>query len=348
MQDTAVEVLDKSEYRAHKAVSHSDLKLLSRPSEFYRIKILGEEREQKEAYKIGTLFDTMLLDKEAFKENYLLCKEQAPTNAYHVSYVEKRLAGLEPIEAYRESKYKTADKSDADILKKANELESEYGGYIEEVLNIGDRTPYSLDDDHKLHLMHSAVLNHKAASRFLLADGDPNCRYYNHFSITFPVRDIQVKGQLDRLIIDEAKKTAYVIDLKTTSSPLSSFHYSAKKYGYYNQLFIYAEGVTHFIESNYSFDPEFSLKDWTIIQIIVAVESTQPHECRVFSIPRLANVEASEEVSDMLARYKWHTENDVWNYTPEAFANDGVEPMDYVVSTKTIQKLIINGSVSNE
>lgn len=348
MQDTAVEVLDKSEYRAHKAVSHSDLKLLSRPSEFHRVKILGEEREQKDAYKIGTLFDTMLLDKEEFKEKFVLQKEQAPSNAYHVSYVEGRLAGLEPLEAYLASTYKTDGKKEDALQKKADELEAEYGNYIKETLSIGDRIPYSEDDDHKLHLMHSAVLNHKAGSRFLLADGDPNCRYFNHFSITFPIGDIQVKGQLDRLIIDEAKKIAYVVDLKTTSSPLSSFHYSAKKYGYYNQLFIYAEGVTHFLQNNYSFDPEFSLRDWTITQIIVAVESTQPHECRVFSIPRLANVEASEEVSDMLARYKWHTKNDVWNYTPEAFANNGVEPMDYVVSTKTIQKLIINGSVSEE
>ena len=52
MQDTAFEILDKENYRSHEAVSHSDLKLLSRPSEFHRVKLLGEEREQKDQDKL--------------------------------------------------------------------------------------------------------------------------------------------------------------------------------------------------------------------------------------------------------------------------------------------------------
>jgi len=312
MQDTAFEILDKENYRSHEAVSHSDLKLLSRPSEFHRVKILGEEREQKDAYKIGTLLDTMLLDNAAFKENFVLCEKTAPSNAYHVSYVEGRLAGLDPLEAYCASTYKTDGKKEADLKKKADELEAEYGEYIKESLSIGDRTPYSADDDYKLHAMHSAILNHKAASRLLLADGDPNCNYFNHMSMVFPIGTIKVKGQLDRLIIDEKKKIAYVVDLKTTSSPLSNFHWSAKKYGYYNQLFIYAEAA-------------------------------------MFSIPLQANYEAAEEVADMLRRYVWHTTKDEWRYTPEAFENDGIEEIDYTPSNKFFQKMIVsNGLVSTK
>lgn len=349
MQDTAFEILDKENYRSHEAVSHSDLKLIYRPSEFHRVKLLGEEREQKDAYKIGTLLDTMLLDNAAFKENFVLCEKTAPSNAYHVSYVEGRLAGLDPLEAYCASTYKTDGKKEADLKKKADELEAEYGEYIKESLSIGDRTPYSAEDDYKLHAMHSAILNHKAASRLLLADGDPNCNYFNHMSMVFPIGTIKVKGQLDRLIIDEKEKKAYVVDLKTTSSPLSNFHWSAKKYGYYNQLFIYAEAAMHYLKNTYSFDPDFDIKEWSIVQIIVAVESVAPHECRVFSIPLQANYEAAEEVTDMLRRYVWHTTKDEWRYTPEAFENDGIEEIDYTPSNKFFQKMIVsNGLVSKQ
>lgn len=330
-------------YRQHPAVSNSDLKLLKRPYDFYRYKILGEEQETKDVFRIGSLFDTYCFDKDSFKDKYVLCDVEAPSNAYHVEYVENRIAGMDPVVAYKNSKYKTDNKTDDQISKKAAELEEEYKDYIEFYANVGDRTIYTEQDSYAINAMASSIMSHKLSAEYIFADSSLDDAsksskkgkdFFTHLRLTGEINGVQLKGELDRLMIDHDNKAIHIIDLKTTSQPIYNFGWSARKFDYYMQLFIYTELALKYLEELYKDDSSFSILDWKVHQCFVAVESVAPYECRVFRIPKLVNFDCGARLTKMLEAYKWHVKKDIWNQTYESYINGGYHDIDYMPSNE--------------
>lgn len=315
-------------YREHPALSNSDLKLLKRPSEFYAIKYGDEEREDKEVFRLGDMLDLKCFDPDSIEEKYILREAESPSSAYHKSYVEHRLEGLDPIEAYSRE-YKTSNKSEEKIEKKAKELEERYKEYIQFVKDAEGKAEYTVEDEYAVSQMKMSIMGHQAAARLILADeGKDHEEFFSHLAIEFELGEIPFKGEIDRLIVDTKNKRIQVIDLKTTGRPIYSFGYQAKKYDYPRQLLIYGEGAAQFLKHRETIKEE-EIDEWKFQYLLVAVEKNEPHECRVFEVPRVAMIEASEDLKEKLSQYEWHKENDVWDRMPSYYENDGIEPLDY-------------------
>lgn len=323
---------DDTDYREHPAIANSDLSLLKRPQEFYEVKFGDGEREYKDAYTLGSLLDVKCFDPDKKDEEFIKLRGEAPSSSYHKQFVESRLNGLDPEEAYRKI-YSTKKKSDNKIEKEAMELEERYNEYInfvKEKNESDDKVVITEEDEHDAFLMYNSIMGHKKASEFILADDLGEGKdIFTHLQLHYNIGPMEAKSELDRLIIDTENKEVNIIDLKTTGKRIYSFPYAIKRFSYHRQQVMYGEATGSFmIDQGYIDDPE-DLNEWSMNYYLVVVEKNEPHECRVFEIPRIALQEGIEELNELINQYLWHKENDKWDRMPEYYENDGIETIDY-------------------
>lgn len=130
---------------------------------------------------------------------------------------------------------------------------------------------------------------------------------------------IPAKGLLDRLIIEHSKKRITLVDLKTTSKPISRFIDSIEKYRYYRQLAWYLNAIYNCILKG---KPDIA--EWKVDIRIVAVETTGLYETKVFTLSSEYLSKGYEEINQILKTLKFAMKNDQWVYTEEELINNGV------------------------
>lgn len=121
------------------------------------------------------------------------------------------------------------------------------------------------------------------------------------------------KALLDRLIIDPVKKTATLIDLKTTGKNIAAFDSSFKYWRYYRQMGWYTRAIRKMLKDEY----DDRIAEWDIDVWIVAVETHGLHETRVFRVSDNYLEKGEDEAMGLVERIAHATYYASWNQCQE-------------------------------
>lgn len=138
--------------------------------------------------------------------------------------------------------------------------------------------------------------------------------------IEFEMKGVQMKAELDAIIINEKEKYIIPIDYKTSGQNVLFFNSSFWKFRYDFQAAAYTEAL----RQKY---PGYEIKPFKFIVINkdypTPIIYTVTSEVLGIGLNGgiLSNGKRLEGVNQSLNRYKWHIENDEWQYPMEYYMN---------------------------
>jgi hypothetical protein len=153
---------------------------------------------------------------------------------------------------------------------------------------------------------------------------------YTEFEIYFPIKIdgtvLDCKAKIDRWTYDPIKKHVTLIDLKTTSKPISKFfgtklmgdksYYfkpgSFQEHAYYRQLAFYLHALKWYLK-------EKNIEVKTISAAMLVVETANHYESALFYIDQEWLDLGKEEFMSALKDIKYRMEIGDWSYQPNIF-----------------------------
>ena len=154
---------------------------------------------------------------------------------------------------------------------------------------------------------------------------------FDKFIVSYEHLEVNIKGELDRVIIDHVTETIKPIDFKTTSKPLMSFMGEFWKLRYDFQAATYSIGLLNHPEIKELLDKGYTMDPFKFI--VVHVDCiTSP---MVFTVPIKAinigfhggetSVRYYEGLEQAIQRYKYATENNAWEYPQEYYQKGSID-----------------------
>lgn len=292
---------------------------------------LNKEEEQSNALKVGTMIHLALLEPNLFS----VSKADKPTGKLG-KFVDTYLSlkGVEEKQrreiAYQESGFDLSFNVVCERFEKPavqefiQEFEENEGR-----IGLDSKTKYIVDN------CVQSVLEDETAFNLINQEG-PHIESINELEVYWE-DEIKRKAKIDRLVINYKDKVAVNIDLKSTSEDVfikpvkvndtgdllqdyiyRGFSRSYIKYAYYRQQAYYEDAIKHFLGTK-----DVNVDDWSIEHKIIAVETSVPFNCSVYSFSRKWIEKGKEEVNDLLNKLKWHKETNYWekpkDYPPSGF-----------------------------
>lgn len=285
--------------------------------------------EEKSYTFLGKQLHLSLLEHDEFEKCYTYLDFKTPTSkqqqGFCEDYVNLTNKGFiehddSLVEAYK-SNYTGG--SDASIQKLSKQLYESNSEYIKYLSIRGDyREVLSKSRQELITTITQAIRNHKKANILMFDDTmTPRCQSFNELPIywDYPIhiegQILKCKSLLDRLIVDHDKKRVTVVDLKTTSS-LGDLTEDLDTRKYYRQLAFYRFAVKNI--------PEIP-NDYEIEAYIVAVNTMEPFECRVYKLSDVEFQRQVLEINRLMEQISWHWFTNKWNYSRTYYEGDGTE-----------------------
>lgn len=271
----------------------------------------------------GTMIHEYILQPEEFEKDYIVFIGNKPSSDNQRRFCEEliKTIEIEPkkafLDAYKKC-YSIVGKSEDKMLSEACKIASTLTDYID-ALKDG-RTIISQYDLQKCIDVKENILNHKAASKLL---NNPDWEEHHEFHINWDVCGVNCKSLLDCVKFDFEHKKCQLIDLKTTVK-LWHFEDSIETYDYMRQLCFYAQAIYWYLEFERNQNPY----EWKIDFYIIAIDSTQNSDIRVFKFTDEQVSSRLNTIINVLKDVKWHTENNLWDHTREYYEGDGCETLD--------------------
>lgn len=274
------EVLEAEFYAREFNVSYSSLTLLlSSPVQFYKDYVLKQKEIKDEKYfSKGKIIHYLMLDDGSFDDNFILATEGIPSDntrdvinrVLATHYLEEGTGetlkdySAVVIEILKEMKLHQALVDDKKPDKDGNQLtgdekrlnkviDEKSEEYFQFMLKKGNRQ--IIDANMLAECMATAEIlkANKEICELLglnLEGTDPNYGVYNelYHKMNAEWLPFGIHGILDNMVVDIAKKTVRVNDLKTTSKSISEFEESVHFYKYWIQAAIYKMLAADFLK----------------------------------------------------------------------------------------------------
>ena len=295
----------EQDYHDSIPVSQTDLKKLARGPRYFREAKLKRE-EEEEPYvdmnkylKMGTMVEQKLLEPERFEENFIEQAEmETPSSPNQKEFVKLILSGeYGMVEAHNKA-YANSNPS------KASKLYESLEKYINFQSESQGKGVYSQDEKETLLRVTGDIMSHNKASRLLLEDSVYE-NTWTQLPLFAEINNVFVKGLIDRLVqINEDH--FYLIDLKTTSKPLSNFGYHFLRRKYYIQLAMYTRLFTYHMRETYDINAK-------VKQIVIASHTQEPYDTVVRAVPFDLISKGADAIEDLTDRLKWHINEEKWD-----------------------------------
>lgn len=321
---------------------------LNKGPAFLRAKLDGKiEDESTSSLERGSMIHMYLLQPEEFRNTYKLCTFSKPKSVNQEKFCQELMNSteIEPdkalLNAFKAS-YSTTGRTREEMLSKATQMASDLKEYIEEM-----QSGKKLISDYDLGLLgwiKKNMSHHKMASKLLKpvftiydaktpedeakillgdTEGLPIAEVlYHEFQINWEYEGLKCKSLLDSLYLDFKKKHFTIMDLKTTAK-IYHFEDSMKEYDYLRQLEYYVMAVQWYIKNELKEDP----KDWTFDCFIIAIDTINRHDIRVFEIDldMFYEDKTKERIVKALRDIKWHMDTGQWEHSREYYEGNGCE-----------------------
>lgn len=327
------------EYRQIEALNQSSLKKILVSPKAYKDAVAKQEESTEDHFVFGTMVDLKLTDtKENFDKKFYV----VPANLNCTEAIQNIVKGV-------------FDEVDGDFIATLE-------GYRNEILNHCKYQNYypNWKDDTRVDKVieqgksYFEILK-KAKGKITVSDIEeatatncvaalktdrftaPYCRkmgtgidFLDKFIIQFEYEGFNIKGEIDRVVVDHTLKTITPIDFKTTGKSVYSFNYDFWQYRYDFQAAVYRKGL---IEHDYMQElmlQEYTVKDFLYIVVEKSLNNLPlifevDHEIRNIGMygGTLNNGKKLEGFQQAIVRYKFATEKDAWDYPMEYYLNKG-------------------------
>jgi hypothetical protein len=341
------------DYRQLEGVNQSSLKkILISPKEF--LKAVEKQQNNNDSiephFLFGSVVDIMLTGtRDEFDEKYVRipdetkCSETIKKIIDDIFNVVKAVAESEDIEILPLENYSTI------ILRKAreNNFQNNYKddtlintvikqgeAYFELLKTTVGKTPITESEYAKAVNDVMALKSDIYTKKYVVKKERKNAEFWDKFIVQFEYRGVQIKGELDRVIVDHDTKEIIPIDFKTIGTFINSFVYDFWKYRYDFQAGVYGLGLIHNKQINKLIKQGYKLKAF----LYIVVETNLINNPMVFVVPNnVLNIGINggivknkyyEGFEQALKRYKFAKDNDAWEYPMEYYQNNGIMEID--------------------
>lgn len=174
--------------------------------------------------------------------------------------------------------------------------------------------------EERLNSVIAGITRDKYAVSFMDTESDTEYVEYLHeqeVMWTDPKLSFPLKGKIDRMRVDHKNSEFTIMDLKTTSKPLSNFGSSFEQYHYARQMAAYEMAGAKFCKENYGryYKPSHR-------HLIIAAETTGSFRAGRFIIRRSTIDAGMAQYNELLERLQYHFETGDWVNDYE-YAKDG-------------------------
>lgn len=271
----------------------------------------------------GTMIHEYILQPDEFIKDYGVFDGQRPKSDQQQKFCDALINSVEiepnkaVLSAYKQS-YSIVGKSEEKMLSEGLKIASELKDYIEACKT--DCKLINTYDVKKCQQVKYNIQQHKAASKLL---DSPDWEEHHEFHINWEWDGVKCKSLLDCVKFDFENKRCQLIDLKTTVK-LWHFEDSIATYDYMRQLMFYTKAIIWYLENEKNENSE----DWNIEYYIIAIDSTQTSDIRVFKFTEQQVWDRYIDIDIALNTIKWHQDNNLWDHTKEYYTGDGCETLD--------------------
>lgn len=328
-------------YREMRGLNQSSLKkILVSPQEYLKAVNKQEEETTAEHFLFGTVVDIMLTGtKDEFDEKFVKipdetkCSEAVKAIIDIVAGVVFQTETIDCLlESYREdildacnyNNYQGNWKDDTRIDK----IIKEGTEYFDLLKSIAGKTPITESEYAKAVNAVMALKADKYTQMYTRKQKD--VEYWDKFIICFGYEGEEIKGELDRVVINHKTKTITPIDFKTTGKSILGFNYDFWQFRYDFQAAVYTYGLQRHSDVINLLGQGYTLNNF----LYIVVEKSLIHNPMIFEVHRaitkigweggkLNNGRNLDGFIQAVQRYQFATKNDAWNYSQEYYENEG-------------------------
>lgn len=327
------------DYRSMKGMNQSLLKkILISPRAFKVAQDKQEDDSNKMHFLFGSLVDDMLLSPKEVDDKYFKMEE--------VKLSEKLVQLVQYIhDIYECTDEWSEEKLHSAILKAClvYDYQSRWGDdtKIKNIQKSGEAYFNALSQAKGRRIVPNAEWN-KAVIAVASLKADPvigrffretkECTIIKRKIVTFILKGIKFKGELDKVYIDHVEKLIYPIDYKTTGLPIEAFMSQFWKLRYDFQAATYTYGLQHDPEIKEYLDKGYKLLSFRYI----VAEADSISKPMIFRVPSdvikigfQGGVRKSghklEGLVQALDRYIAHSTSDKWDHPLEYYNNQFID-----------------------
>lgn len=333
--------MEENVYYSKQAISNSSLGWFKVSPKYYKKRIDREIEDEKKSYlELGKQLHMAILEPNRFEKEFTHLEYETPANPKQKEFCEKFVQNKKRTtikeKAYQvyKSVYETGRKTDKTIYKDSSALYKKLKSYIT-YLKQSEKYKVVLPTStwNLIQEQLSNLKKHKFANTLLFQD---DYGVFNNGSLLvnnelpiyweFPHTNTKLlcKSLLDRLIIDHNNKVIKLVDLKTSHS-LKDFKEHFFEYNYHRQLAFYWMAVAWMFTNDF---PEADFWEYQKETYIVAIQTRNIAECKVYTISNELLNEGLEEITRIIPELAWHIENDAWEYSREYYEGSGAEKLE--------------------
>lgn len=281
----------------------------------------------------GTMIHEYILQPDEFWKDYIILDFTVPKvkqqkdllEFYSTAKLTDPLASEDDILLMSYNTAYSNNKSIDKRIKEAKELVELYKDYIEYFQNKDSKKIISFADLNMLKAIKKNMEEHKKANE-LLFNYPETFEVHNEFHINWEypnassLGDLPCKSLLDRVMIDHTNKKIILVDIKTTVD-VYNFKHSVEEFDYCRQLAYYWLAIHWYFKN----ELKLNIEEYEYETYIVAVQSHDGYEVRVFKFNSKAIEERLVTIDYAIKRIAWHKNNNLWDHMKEYYDEDGAE-----------------------
>lgn len=281
----------------------------------------------------GTMIHEYILQPEEFWKDYIILDFAVPKVKQQKDLLEfyanaKMVDPLASEDDILLMSYNSAYSNNKSIdkrIQEAKELVELYQNYIEYFRNKDSKKVISFADLNMLKAIKKNMEEHKKANE-LLFNYPETFEVHNEFHINWEypnassLGDLPCKSLLDRVMIDHTNKKIILVDIKTTAD-VYNFKHSVEEFDYCRQLAYYWLTIHWYFKN----ELKLNIEEYEYETYIVAVQSHDGYEVRVFKFNSKAIEERLVTIDYAIKRIAWHKNNNLWDHMKEYYDEDGAE-----------------------
>lgn len=281
----------------------------------------------------GTMIHEYILQPEEFWKDYIILDFAVPKVKQQKDLLEfyanaKMVDPLASEDDILLMSYNSAYSNNKSIdkrIQEAKELVELYQNYIEYFRNKDSKKVISFADLNMLKAIKKNMEEHKKANE-LLFNYPETFEVHNEFHINWEypnassLGDLPCKSLLDRVMIDHTNKKIILVDIKTTAD-VYNFKHSVEEFDYCRQLAYYWLAIHWYFKN----ELKLNIEEYEYETYIVAVQSYDGYEVRVFKFNSKAIEERLVTIDYAIKRIAWHKNNNLWDHMKEYYDEDGAE-----------------------
>lgn len=281
----------------------------------------------------GTMIHEYILQPEEFWKDYIILDFAVPKvkqqkdllEFYSTARLVDPFASEDDILIMSYEAAYNNNKSKEKKIQEAKELVELYQNYIEYFRNKDSKKVISFADLNMLKAIKKNMEDHKKANE-LLFNYPETFEVHNEFHINWEypnassLGDLPCKSLLDRVMIDHTNKKIILVDIKTTAD-IYNFKHSVEEFDYCRQLAYYWLAIHWYFKN----ELKLNIEEYEYETYIVAVQSHDGYEVRVFKFNSKAIEERLITIDYAIKRIAWHKNNNLWDHMKEYYDEDGAE-----------------------